>query len=209
MTKRKRSVLLSFVTLMLCSALVVGGSYALFSDQVTLTTHLKAGTLDITLERTDLVSRSLDYSTGFLTDTHNPEVVDFSRPTERNVFDFGIADRIVPGCRYAATMKITNNTDVAFAYWVQIINRDGDAEIFAEQLLITVTTKDGNVVDGLVSDGLLVGSQANPIGVMAKTASEDFIITLEFLDLPSNNLAKSQSLNFDIVVHAVQVVEAP
>lgn len=209
MTKRKRSVLLSFVTLMLCSALVVGGSYALFSDQVALTTHLKAGTLDITLERTNLTSKTLDYSTGFLAVKNNPETVDFSGPTDRNVFDLGIDDKIVPGCRYVATMKLTNRTDVAFAYWIQVVNRDGDVVDLADQLLVTVTTKDGTLVDGMVSDGLLVGSSVNPIGVMAIGDAESFVVTLEFLDLPSNNLAKSQSLNFDIVVHAVQVLEAP
>lgn len=209
MTRRKRSVLLSFVTLMLCLALVVGGSYALFSDQVTLTTHLKAGTLDITLQRTNLVSRMLDYSTGFLVDRENPEIVDFSGPTERNVFDLGLADKIVPGCAYKATMKITNNTDVAFAYWIQVVSRTGDAEDLADQLLVTVTTKDGISVAGLVDEGFVVGTSTAPISVMAKNGSESFEVSLEFLDLPNNNSAKSQTLNFDIVVHAVQVLENP
>jgi len=62
-TTKKRSVLLSVMTLVLCLALVAGGTYALFSDQVTLTNHLEAGTLDITLTRTKLVTKSLDNET--------------------------------------------------------------------------------------------------------------------------------------------------
>ena len=211
MTKRKRSVLMSFTTMMLCLALVVGGSYALFSDQVALTTHLKAGTLDITLERTKLVARSLDRTTGYLTDTKSDELVDFSRPNTRNVFDIESTDKIVPCCHYTATMKITNKTDVAFAYWVQVINRT-TGEItpaLAEQLKVTVTTKDGTVIEGTVIDGLQVGSATDPINVLAIGDYESFDVSLEFLDLENNNLAKNQSLNFDIVVHAIQVTDAP
>ena len=211
MTKRKRSVLLSFTTMMLCLALVVGGSYALFSDQVALTTHLKAGTLDITLERTNLVTKALDRKTGFLTNAESDELVNFSRPNDRNVFDIESTDKIVPGCHYTATMKITNNTDVAFAYWVQVINK-ATGEItpaLAEQLKVTVTAKDGTVIEGTVIDGLQVGSATDPINVLAIGDYESFDVSLEFLDLENNNLAKNQSLNFDIVVHAVQVTDAP
>ena len=211
MTRKKRSVVLSFTTMMLCLALVVGGSYALFSDQVALTTHLKAGTLDITLERTKLVTRSLDRSTGYLTNTESDEVVDFSRPNSRNVFDIESTDNIVPGCSYTATMKITNSTDVAFAYWVQVINRVTGEVMpeLAEQLRVSVITKDGRVLEGKVSEGLQVGSATEPINVMAIGDAESFDVKLEFLDLANNNLAKNQSLNFDIVVHAVQVTDAP
>ena len=211
MTKRKRSVLMSFTTMMLCLALVVGGSYALFSDQVALTTHLKAGTLDITLERTNLVTKALDRKTGFLTNAESDELVNFSRPNDRNVFDIESTDKIVPGCHYTATMKITNKTDVAFAYWVQVINK-ATGEItpaLAEQLKVTVTTKDGTVIEGTVIDGLQVGSATDPINVLAIGDYESFDVSLEFLDLANNNLAKNQSLDFDIVVHAVQVTEAP
>ena len=211
MTKRKRSVLLSFTTMMLCLALVVGGSYALFSDQVALTTHLKAGTLDITLERTHLVTRSLDRTTGFLTDGENDEIVDFSRPNSRNVFDLENTDKIVPGCSYTATLRITNNTDVAFRYWVMVINRETGEVLpeLAEQLEVSVVTKDGKVTNGTVSEGLQVGTAEDPLNIMAKGDSESFDITLKFLDLETNNAAKSQSLNFDIVVYAVQETDAP
>ena len=211
MTKRKRSVLLSFTTMMLCLALVVGGSYALFSDQVALTTHLKAGTLDITLERTHLVTRSLDRTTGFLTDGENDEIVDFSRPNSRNVFDLENTDKIVPGCSYTATLRITNNTDVAFRYWVMVINRETGEVMpeLAEQLRVSVITKDGRVLEGKVSEGLQVGTAEDPLNIMAKGDSESFDITLKFLDLETNNAAKSQSLNFDIVVYALQETDAP
>ena len=51
MTKRKRSVLLSILTLVLCLSVVAAGTYALFTDDVTFEEHLNAGSLDITLIR--------------------------------------------------------------------------------------------------------------------------------------------------------------
>ena len=200
---------MSVVTFMLCLTLVAGGTYALFSDQVTLTTHLKAGTLDITLQRTNLDTKSLDYDTGFLTTVNNPEIVDFSKPTNRNIFDIESTDKLVPGCKFDATLKITNDTDVAFAYWIQVVNNNHEDIAILDQLQVTVKTENGEEVSRLLNTGFMVGSEAKPIGVLAKTDSESFIVSLEFLDLANNNAAKNQSVNFDIIVYAVQVVDAP
>lgn len=199
---------MSAVTFMLCLALVAGGTYALFSDQVTLTTHLKAGELDITLERTNLVTKALDNSTGFLVDIIDEEDVDFSKPTIRNVFDLEETDKIVPGCSYDASMKITNNTDVAFAYWIEIIDRNYEDIILGDQLVVTIKA-DGYEKTVKVSEGMLVGNQSEPVAILAKGEYDNFNVVLEFLNLANNNAAQNQSLNFDIVVHAVQVVNAP
>lgn len=200
---------MSVVTFTLCLALVAGGTYALFSDQVTLTTHLKAGSMDITLKRVNLVTRTLDRQTGFLEEVSSSELVDFSAPTDRNVFDLEDGDKIVPGCVYFAELELTNNTDVAFAYWVEIVNRGSDDLPLADQLRVSVRVGEGEKQTEILSEGLTVGDQANPIGVMARSDSESFVVGLEFLDLQSNNSAMNQNLNFDVIVHAVQVVNPP
>ena len=211
---KKRSVLLSVLTLVLCLSLVASGTYALFSDQVTLKNHLQAGTLDITLIRTNLKTLSLDDATGFLVNTENPEDVDFSAPTDRNVFDITDETLVVPGCVYSAEMAISNNTDVAFGYWLEIVFEDDVDLTLAEQLKITVTTVDtAKSVSGMlnVTHGL-IGSEASPIGILAKNADPAlFTVTVEFanLDHSVNNNAKLSSFDFDLVVHAVQVTTAP
>ena len=208
MTKKRRSVLMSAVTFMLCLALVAGGTYALFSDQVTLTTHLQAGTMDITLERINLENSELDPITGFLAVHVDPETVDFSKPNAKNVFDIVDNDLIVPGCSYDATMRITNNTDVAFSYWIEIIDRNNADIVLGDQLAVTV--KADNYKETVkVSQGMFIGNEAKPVGVLAKGQSADFNVVLEFLNLNNNNAAMGQNLNFDIVVHAVQVVNGP
>lgn len=210
LTKKRRSVLMSVMTVMLCLTIVAGGTYALFSDQVTLTTHLKAGTLDITLERIKLVTKTIDNSSGYLKENiPNYEIVNFSKPTDRNVFDIDSGHKIVPGCSYAATLKLTNNTDVAFAYWIEIINRDLNGLELADQLKIAVKIGEGEEASEILSKGLMVGSASDPIGVLTKTNSTVFDVSLVFRDLANNNDAMNQSLNFDVVVHAVQVIDPP
>ena len=221
MTKSKRSVLLAVLTLMLCLALVAGGTYALFTDQVTLKNHLQAGTMDITLIRTNLKTKSLNDATGFLVETENPEDVDFSKPYDpndpnsknENVFDITDETLIVPGCVYSAEMQIANNTDVAFGYWLEIVFDDKVDLTLAEQLKITVKTADDNKsISKLVKDSAgLIGAEGDPIGILAKTGSALFTVTVEFCDLDHsvNNNAKSTSFDFDLIVHAVQVTTAP
>ena len=218
---KKRSVLLSVMTLMLCLALVAGGTYALFTAQVKLTTHLQAGTLNITLIRTKLTTKSLDPATGYLTDTTNDKDIDFSKPADKNdpnaenknVFDITDETLIVPGCSYAADMKIINNSDVAFGYWLEIVFEDNVDKTLAEQLKITVKTSDPekSVSGYLSANAGELGAKDAPIEVLAKGSSALFTITVEFCDLDEsvNNLAKLTSFDFDLVVHAVQVTTAP
>ncbi|MBR3863367.1 MAG: SipW-dependent-type signal peptide-containing protein [Clostridia bacterium] len=219
MTRKKRSVLLAVLTLVLCLALVAGGTYALFSDKVTLTNHLQAGTLDITLTRTNLVTKSLDDKTGFLVETTNPKDIDFSTPWDpdhperenENVFDIVDGTLVVPGCKYTAEMQITNNTDVAFGYWLEIVFDDKVDLTLAKQLEITVTTVKGTTAGKLDVSAGLIGSEAKPIDVLAKTESALFTIAVEFCDLDDdiNNTAKQKSFDFDVVVHAVQITTQP
>ena len=221
MTRKKRSVLMSVLTLLLCLALVASGTYALFSDQVTLKNHLVAGTLDITLIRTNLTTLSLDNNTGFLVKTENPKDIDFSEPANlndpnaenKNVFDITDETLIVPGSMYSAEMQIQNNSDVAFGYWLEIVFDDTVDLTLAEQLKITVTTvDDGKSISGMLSENAgLIGGENDHIGVLAKSGAALFTITVEFCDLDYsvNNNAKNTSFDFDVVVHAVQVTTAP
>ena len=221
MTRKKRSVLMSVLTLLLCLALVASGTYALFSDQVTLKNHLVAGTLDITLIRTNLTTLSLDNNTGFLVKTENPEDIDFSEPANlndpnaenKNVFDITDETLIVPGSMYSAEMQIQNNSDVAFGYWLEIVFDDTVDLTLAEQLKITVTTvDDSKSISGMLSENAgLIGGENDHIGVLAKSGAALFTITVEFCDLDYsvNNNAKNTSFDFDVVVHAVQVTTAP
>jgi hypothetical protein len=181
---------------------------------------LEAGTLDITLIRTNLKTRSWNSTTGFLVETENPKDIDFSKPADpndpnaenKNVFDITEGTLIVPGCMYSAEMQIANNSDVAYGYWLEIVFDSAIDPTLAEQIKITVTTADNSKsVSGKLSESAgLIGEETDPIGVLAKTGTALFTVTIEFSDLANgaNNSAMGKTFEFDVIVHAVQVTEA-
>ena len=159
----------------------------------------------ITLKRIKLVSYELDPNSGYVVkNPENKEEVDFSNETTKNVFDISDSTLIVPGSSYEATMQITNNSDVAFGYWLEIIlSDDSDVEL-ASQLKVKVVTNSKTIEKSL--ENLEIGSETNNIGVLAKSSISEFIITVTFDQEIDNNPAMNQKVNFDLVVHAVQVV---
>lgn len=226
-TNRKRSLLVSGAIILLCMSVVVGATWALFTDDVTVSNHLQAGDLQITLKRVGLTKTTLT-TLGYLEETTLSDAdafKDFTEPNNENVFGItmenGVAtEKIVPGSKFVATMEISNNenvSDVAYDYWIEIkLNVDGlTAEEIAalkldEQLKITVDSELENDPEPQTLDkGLEVGSGNNPIGTLTLGDSDTFTVTMEFVDSESNNDAKAQNLSFDLIVHAVQRTTAP
>lgn len=216
MKRKVRVLLMACMSMLLCVTLIAAGSYALFTDDVTVKNHLRAGNLNITLKRTKLESNYLS-ADGYLDNDINNEIVDFTNSTERNIFDITDADEslIVPGSYYEATMQLQNNSDVAFGYWIEIVLTDENPYELAKQLKVEVTTynDDGQevVFSKYVNEGLLVGSETSPIGKMAVTSSsQTFKVKMTFVDdgnNKDNNKAMGQDVNFDIIVKAVQLTD--
>ena len=204
-TNRSRAMITSSAIILLCLTILVGMTVALFTDEEVVGNHLRAGDLNITLERTKLTSTYLT-NLGKLDTIVNNEVKDFTRNVKDNVFDLNGAV-IVPQSKYTAEMRITNGSerapsDVDFAYWIEIVYI-GESEVpLAEQINVTVNTE----ASKRLNEGLMVGSETDPIGVLAVGESADFTVTIEFLDLDIavNNEAQGNNVKFDLVVHAVQ-----
>lgn len=199
---------MSVLTIMLSLALFAGGTYALFTEEVTFTNHLQAGTMNVTLTRTHAETLTLDPKTGFMVRNELTDPETFTNANDKNVFGLAADELIVPGCTYSATLNIQNDetkSDVAFDYWVQVIYKGDAALALANQLKISVKTDSNKTEETLLSTGLTLGNKSDPLGTLAKGDSESFTVTVEFVDDDKvNNLAQSQALNFDIVVHAVQ-----
>lgn len=214
-TNRKRALIVSTSVILLCMTIIAGMTWALFTDTQTVSNHLQAGDLQITLKRTELTKTTLDAS-GYLTTLPADKTpVEFTNPTDENVFGIGTDEKIVPGTKFVAQMQIENHSDVAFGYWVEIVCTDKTAgEDLAKQLKVTVNA--GSDQSGFVGDGLTVkGADGGNVGELAVGATETFTVTVEFLDsaiadnVADNNLAQSEELSFDLVVHAVQATKAP
>lgn len=197
MTKKTRVLLTACTTIMLFVALIVAGTYALFSDSVTMKNHLQAGTLEVKLERLDLKWTELDSTTGYLKEGSNTDVVNFTEATEENIFGISTDSKIVPGCFYEATLKLTNIGSVAFDYSVAIV-LDGISNELAEQLKVTVDTVD----KGTLSAGTTtVAKDMLAINEFTKT----FIVRIEFVNNNAiNNAAQAMQVCFDLIVRATQ-----
>lgn len=204
---RYRTALTACLIIMLCVAMLIGGTYALWTKDVTIGNHLTAGKLDVKLERIGLTKTYLDQESGYLTSDSNDEVVDFSGVTTRNVFDVAEDELIVPCSAYSATLKLTNNGDVAFTYEI-IVKLTSESNALAEQLKVYVSEDNGELADkGFLSayaleDGkAIISTQSMAKNDVAKV----FTVKIEFVnDNAVNNAAQSQQASFDLMVNAVQ-----
>ena len=222
-TNRKRVLIVSTAIILLCMFIIVGMTWALFTDTQKVSNHLKAGDLSITLKRTELTKTTLDAKGYLQTMPTDTTVVNFTNPTDENVFglatddDGKVTEKIVPGSKYVAKMEIENKSDVAFGYWIEIVctNKAEGADL-AKQLRITVDAKQDGTA--LVNDGLKVGSDTNFVDVVTVGQKGTFTVTVEFVDdgytfvdgvlSSTNDDAEKENLEFDLVVYAVQVTEA-
>lgn len=237
-TNRMRSLLISGAVVILALSIVVGMTWALFTDTITIEHHLKSGDLDITLMRTKLTTTYLDNADGYLKDVTSTTPVNFSSTGTgygENVFDLTDDTLVVPGSKYVAEMQITNNSDVAFRYWVEVVYKivDADGNVIANptedinahlgnQVRVIVATTNGTETAKL-KDSITKWSETNFVGILEKKDAaeqnhftEKFTVSIEFLDDYvytdlgiDNDDAKDLQVKFDLVVHAVQEQRDP
>ncbi len=205
MPKRRQIILLSCMTIIVSLLLIVASTMALFTDEVNVTNHLQAGTLKITLIREKLVAKVLD--DGLLIDKENPVAKDFTNNTIDNIFDIEASDKLVPGSKYEAFMRLENNSDVAYEYYLAIIVKTTDTNI-AKELKVTITKEDDSPKVAYLNGGITIGSKSEPIGRITKGGKQKFSIAVEFAALADdvNNLAQAEDITFDVVVYATQAI---
>ena len=212
-TNRKRALLISSSVILLCMTIIVGMTWALFTDTQKVSNHLQAGDLSITLKRTELTKTTLNAQGKLVTSAPDTTTKNFSNPTDENVFGIVEGEKVVPGTKYVAKLQIENHSDVAFGYWIEIVCTDKtNGADLAKQLKVTVNT--GADASASVNDGLTVGSSSNYVGELIIGATAEFTVTVEFLDsfvaennIDHNDLAQGENLSFDLVVHAVQATD--
>ncbi len=214
-TNRKRALMVSGSVILLCLSIIMGTTYALFTDTDTMKQHLKAGNLDMKLERTAITKKVLNADGYFETVEVDPEtaVKDFTNATKENVFELEEDEKIVPQSEYSATMRITNdenNSDVAVGYWIEIKYSGNSAAELAEKILVSVKNVDPaldkNLSPVTVSSGDSLGSEQAPLGVLKVGDNQLFTVTILFDATGDNNELMGDEIEIDIVVHAFQYV---
>ena len=232
--RKKRTLVLSCAIILLCTCLIVGGTYALLSESFDAHSHLVAGNLDIKLSRLNLTypvlteEGYLKYET--IDDTKGDGATedgkDFSGASGENVFGAGKEILMVPGSYYQASMKLANNGNVAFDYSVQVSlldsNLSDEDKAFAEQLMVKIYKCEKDLVfdrdhpDDSKPLMDFVGSEKTDItGTMITSGNAYFVVVVEFQNHPNegepnydaahdNNNAMKGEVKFDLVVTATQ-----
>jgi len=207
--KKISFVLVSCGIILASAAAVTIGTYALFSDSAKITNHLTGGNLDLTLKRTKLTYTKLN-AEGVQEVKVDTTEKDFSAPSSENLFDFTTSDKFIPTDYRVAEMKLSNSSSVAYNWYLSIV-LDGDANEFAEQLLVEVDTDKGTAgyeYSATLDQGLTIGSASSPISTVKVGSTAEFAIKISFKDLADNNAAKNKEVSFDVTVNALQYVKS-
>ena len=208
MKNKIKILFISYAVILLCTCFIATGTYALFTDSAKVTNHLKAGNLDIKLERVNLEYQVLNEE-GYLEKYLNQDRVNFTGLVGKNIFGLDSKNiLVVPGSYFEAKLEIKNNGNVAFEYRCEIILNQAVNEL-SKQVVVTITDSNNAVSIMNLSD--ISNGYTFKLGEMNNNVLTDsFTIRLEFLDDAKNNvevdnnLAKNQELSFDLVVEAVQ-----
>lgn len=202
MTKTKKLTITAVLAAVCIAVATVGVVLALRTDDGQ--GHIVAPKgLGVTLKRTRLVSNSLGDDGKLYMHTDRTEV-DFTDLRDGNIFGLTSSSRVLPGSSYSADMAVSGGT-ADFGYWIDF-DLAGGASALAEQLRVTVT------VGGVESNYRLdetrsIGSEQNPVAVVAKDETSEFKIKVVFVDDRfQNDAAQGESIYFDVVIRAFQAV---
>ena len=198
MSKRARTLIMSFISMILSIAVLAGGTYALFSTSVTIKGHLQAGNMALKLTRLTLNGQTAEK--------------DFTN-TEDNLFDLvgDSAAVIVPGGTIDATLKIEHatNSNVAFNYYVELVIQSSNVQAdinLAEELTMVLKTGTGTSETTYTAtentDGNL--STENNMIPVAKTASSEFKVEIELPQSVASAVMGGEVL-IDLIVYAEQI----
>ena len=152
----KRALVLSLLSLLLCVSMLIGSTYAWFTDTATTAVNkIQAGTLDVALEM------STDNGATW-------------KNAEGKTLNFMTADNRAeilwePGCTYALPLlRVINKGNLSLKYEIVITGIDGDAELNEAIEWTIPAEKTGNLAAGATSDAIAIS------GHMKETAGNEY-----------------------------------
>lgn len=172
---KKRIIIPSLVTIVLCLSLIAGSTFALFSEETNIGVTIYSGNVDIEVEITDLQTMSMGKNTAV-----NGE---FDLKGTAKITDtYAIAiDKMTPGDAVSVNIKITNNSNVPISYCVRMI---GDGKL-VEALEASVTV---NGVESVINS---TENMSAWVSVDANANIDPIPVTIYFPNADNNNEYKN------------------
>ena len=203
MKSTKKSLVLSTLSLIMCVAMLLGTTYAWFTDSVTSGKNIiKSGNLDI----------EMYYADG----TKDPASVTWADASDATIFNYDLWE---PGYTDVKHIKIANVGTLALKYQLAIV-ADGDLGILADVLDVYVTdtatqiaersdlssmTKIGTLSQVLANASLDLTGNLMPAGTEGKTSENTLTIAVKMQEEAGNEYQKLSVANgFTVVVKATQ-----
>ena len=206
MTKQKstkRALLMSALSLLMCVSMLIGSTFAWFTDSVTSSGNkIKAGTLDIQL----LMDADVDGTYEDISNSTSPIFGGDSIAQNNN------ADTLwEPGKTQVAYLAIKNNGSLDLKYKVALDVKDADADQNLYEVMKYAITNDAKygAVDAWDSaKGVSVvpgvnATQANDVAL--KAGEEHFFALSVHMDEAAGNQYQGGEVDFDIRVLATQL----
>ena len=206
MSKATRALLVSCAVIIVCMSLIVGVTYALFTDRVQLVTHLKAGNLNVEMQRSSLTYYVINEE-GKLVEQTDKTPIDFSTATSKNVFGLpeGKTLTIVPQSFIQANLQLVNKGNVAFKYKVSITNAS-ELNALSDQVKITVKCGDKEITKSISQIVNAGGVLVSDIAMAGNEEMQNISVRITFVDSKDNNDAKQLETKFDLIIEATQDV---
>ena len=152
----KRALVLSLLSMLLCVSMLIGSTYAWFTDTATTAVNkIQAGTLDVALEMSTDNGATWTKAEGktlnFMTADNHTEIL------------------WEPGCTYALPLlRVVNKGNLSLKYEIVITGIDGDAELNKAIEWTIPAEKTGNLAAGATSDAIAIS------GHMKETAGNEY-----------------------------------
>ncbi len=205
MGKKKIGIIVAAcAAIVICSSVIIGVTYALWNDRVTVNNHLSAGSLQVELTRESYSKDVTDSKNGTKTTKSDEKSVSLGNNSSvENVFGLTKSDLLLPGYACSAKLKLANKGDVAVDYVVSIKLDSSSDDYFAEKLIVYVNgDKKGALSSFDVEDGKIVVESSTVL----KGKSSEFSVKVVFSEDATND-AGGKECSFDLFVTATQHVD--
>ena len=192
----KRALLLSALSLLMCVSMLVGSTFAWFTDSVTSSGNIiKSGTLDVTMEWKDATATGAQQT--------------YKDASEGAIFNY---DKWEPGYVEAKNIKISNVGTLALKYNLNIA-ANGEVSELADVIDVyfaegeyTLASRDMPELTlvGTLSD-ILDGMPANMAGDLKANTADTVTIALKMQETAGNEYQnKSIGSDFSVILMATQ-----